>query len=276
MVTGGNWLSARTLVPLVIPPLYIAIVSLVERRWGPSWSGRMTAIPTQTTTVILLVALVDGIDPAAAVSGGAILGVISLSSFAIVYGLASNRYGWLPSVALAVTAFLLSGLLMLYVHGPDVLDAIVAVGIVLGVAYGLRRIRSPLHEGRRAAIGLPVRMGLATALVLFVALSVPLFGPVAAGTLGVFPIITAPMTVLNHRESGPGASRRYLEGLEWGLIGGVVFFLVLSSLLASRGLGVAFLVGVPLLVATLAACFILPHRFLAEPEHGEPRAEPGS
>jgi len=274
MVSAGNWLAARTLIPLVIPPLYIAIVSLAERKWGPSWSGRLTAIPTQTTTVILLVALADGNGPAAIVSGGAILGVISLSTFAIVYGLVSNRAGWLPSVAIAVAAFLLSALLMVFVHGPDWVDAIVAFGIVLGVAYGLRRIRSPLHEGRRARIGLPVRMGLATALVLFVALSVPLFGAVAVGTLGVFPIITAPMTVLNHRESGPGASRRYLEGLEWGLIAGIVFFFVLATLLASHGPALAFLVGIPLLVATLSACFVLPHRFLSEPRHREVPAEP--
>jgi len=271
MVGLGGWLSARALVPLLIPPLYLAIVSVVERRWGQAWSGRLTAIPTQTTTVVLIVALTDGPALAGAVAGGALLGVISLSGFAAVYGAASTRstVGW--SVASALGGF--GGLagLTFVLHGPSFVDAgaaAVAVGLTVIL---LRRLGTGTTPGRRRAIGLPLRMGLATALVLGVAVSVAFVGPIAAGTLGVFPIITAPMTTLNHEESGPRAARRYLEGLEWGLFGGIAFFLALNQLLASQGIVGAFAISTPVLVVVLLVAFFLPERLL-EGARGRRRA----
>lgn len=265
MVGLGAWLSARALVPLLIPPVYIAIVSLAERRWGQTWSGRLTAIPTQTTTVVLIVALTDGPALAGAVAAGALLGVVSLSGFAAAYGAASTRtpVGW--SVVSALAAFGgLAGLLYV-VHGAPAVDAgAAAVAVALTVAL-LRRLGTASSAGRRRSIGLGVRMGLATALVLGVAVSVAYVGPIAAGTLGVFPIITAPMTALNHEESGAGAARRYLEGLEWGLFGGIAFFLALSAFLGPKGILGAFAIAVPILVVVLLVAFFLPARLLARP-----------
>jgi hypothetical protein len=260
MASFGHWLSVRALAPLLIPPIYIAIVSLAERRWGQSWSGRLTAIPTQTTTVILLVAVTESPNLAGAVAAGALLGVMSLSAFAVGYALVSTRASWPGSVAAGIAAFLALGLGLVYVHGDPVVDAIVAAAAVGASLVVLRRIPASSNGGRRRTIGLPVRMGLALALVISVAISVPYLGPIAAGTLGVFPIITAPMAVLNQEESGPGASRRYLEGLEWGLLGGIVFFLALSLALGPLGVPLAFAVSIPLLVATLLIVFLVPER----------------
>jgi len=257
MTSLGVWLSARTLAPLLIPPVYIAIVSTVERRWGQTWSGRLTAIPTQTTAVILLVALTQGTTTAGAVAAGALLGVISLSAFSVAYGFAAQHASWRVSVTVALAAFFGAGLILAFGHGTPPVDAAAAIGAVAVTLAVLHRLERPAREGKARPIGLPARMAVSAALVLGVSLSVPYLGPIGAGTLGVFPIITAPMTVLNHQESGPGAAVRYLTGLEWGLVGGVVFFLTLSTLLAPSGLAVAFSVGIPLLVVTLLGVFLL-------------------
>ena len=130
MASLGVWLSARTLAPLLIPPVYIAIVSTVERRWGPTWSGRLTALPTQTTAVILLVALTQGTTTAGAVAAGALLGVMSLSAFSVAYGVASQRVSWNASVTVALAAFFGAGLILVLGHGTPPVDAAGAVGAV--------------------------------------------------------------------------------------------------------------------------------------------------
>jgi len=260
----ASWVSVRSIAPLFIPPVYIAIVSVAERRWGQSWSGRLTAIPTQTSTVILLVALTEGPGLAAGVASGAILGVMSLSAFAVGYGLTCSKASWKGSVVVATIVFLASAICLVVIHATLAIDALVAVVVVCGSILGLRRIERIAESGRKKTVRLPVRMALALFLVIFVAVSVPVLGPIAAGTLAVFPIITAPMAVLNQQESGPSASRRYLEGLEWGLFGGIVFFFTLSVLLASQGILVAFTVAIQILVVTLLGSFLVANRLVQE------------
>ena len=265
-----SWLSLRVLATLLIPPVYIAVVSLAERRWGQTLSGRLTALPTQTSTIVLIVAAEQGQAVAGGVAAGAILGVVSLTAFAVSYGAACRWLAWPGSVAVGLGAFFLSGVLMLRVHGSAAVDAAAAVAIVVAAAVLLGRLVDEGGRGNRVAVGLPARMALALLLVVFVAASVTLFGPIATGLLGVFPIITGPMTVLNHRESGPGAARRYLEGLEWGLVGGVVFFLALSDLLEARGLLVAFAVGLPVLLVVQLLCYAVPPRVIPRKEPSRP------
>lgn len=254
------FLSVRALASLVISPVYIAIVYLAEIKWGQAVSGRLTAVPTQTSTIILIVAVSSGTASAAVVASGAILGVISLSAFAIGYGLAArdSSLGW-PTIV-GIAAFFASAAILVEFHGTRIDNALAAIAIVLVSVAVLRRIQSGGVAGGKGKVGVPVRMGLALLLIVSVVALVPVFGPVAAGTLGVFPVITAPMTVLNHRDSGPPAARSYLEGLEWGLVGAVLFFLILSALLGQRGILTAFLVGIPVLVAAQLAAYYLPRR----------------
>ncbi len=257
----GASFSLLALTPLLIPPSYIALVYLAERRWGQSVSGRLAAMPVQTTTVILLITLTVGLGAAGSVASGAILGAISLSAFSALYGLASLRTSWRGSITLALLAFFSSAFLVVVVHGPPVDDffgALVSNGVAIGV---LRRIETPSATAVRSEIGLFQRMALTTALVVMVAVSVPYLGPIAAGTLGVFPVISTPMAVLNHRDSGPGAARRYLEALEWGMFGTVAFFFVLSELLGPWGPFVAFAVALPVLVILQGIFWFVPRNW---------------
>lgn len=256
------WLSPRVLATLLIPPVYIAVVSLAERRWGQTLSGRLTALPTQTSTIILVVAIEQGLSVAAGVAAGAILGIVSLTAFALAYGLASRRLAWPGSLALGLAGFFAVAGAALTVRGSPPVDAVVATVAVVAVAVALARLPRTLASGDRVTVGLATRMALAMVLVVAVAASVTVLGPVATGVLGVFPIITAPMTTLNHRESGASAARRYLEGLEWGLVGGVAYFLLLSDLLRPDGLALSFALGIPLLVVLQLACYVLPPRLL--------------
>ncbi len=257
----GTSFSLLALTPLLIPPSYIAVVYLAERRWGQRVSGRLAAMPIQTTTVILIITLTVGLGAAGSVASGAILGSISLSAFSAFYGLASSSASWKGSITLALLAFFLSALIVVVVHGSPPIDFAGALASILVAITVLRRIETPAAIVGRSEIGLYQRMALTTALVIMVAVSVPYLGPIAAGTLGVFPVISTPMAVLNHRDCGPGAARRYLEALEWGMFGTVTFFFVLSEMLGPWGPFVAFAVALPVLVILQGIFWFVPRRW---------------
>ncbi|XVV39154.1 hypothetical protein ACQPXT_39480 [Streptomyces sp. CA-100214] len=75
---------------------------------------------------------------------------------------------------------------------------------------------------------IPLRMAVATGVVLGIIALAPLIGPHLAGLLSPFPVFGLVMAVFTHRTHGPGAAAAVLDGLVMGLAAPAIFFLTLA------------------------------------------------
>jgi hypothetical protein len=71
---------------LTLTPLFIGLVSLAGRRWGPAITGWLVGLPLTSGPVILFLAMERGEPFAAKAAKGAIMGLISVAAFCLVYG----------------------------------------------------------------------------------------------------------------------------------------------------------------------------------------------
>src|SRR5437867_9741650 len=96
---------------------------------------------------------------------------------------------------------------------------------------------------------LPVRMVLATGLVLVLTGIAPRIGAHLSGLLSPFPVYAGVLAIFAHRQSGAGANA-VLRGLLLGLFAFASFFLVLALGLDRLGIGLSFA------LATLVALLV--------------------
>ena len=78
--------------------------------------------------------------------------------------------------------------------------------------------------------------------MLFIAITeaASLLGPQLSGVLAAAPVYVTVLAVFAHHLEGPGSAIHVVRGLQMGLFGTIVFFLVINSTIERLGIGVAF------------------------------------
>ena len=105
---------------------------------------------------------------------------------------------------------------------------------------------------------LPLRIVVATALVLAITELAPALGPRLSGILATFPVYAAVLAVFAHRTgAGAAAAAQVLGGLLFGLFAFAAFFVVLGTLLERAGVALAFAAATAVALAVQAASFAL-------------------
>ena len=101
----------QVLIELGMAPLLAALATLAGRRLGARAGGVVSAFPAIVGPVLLVDALAHGDAFAARAANGTLLGLISLSGFAVGYGRAAAAgRGWPLSLAVGWTCAALSAL----------------------------------------------------------------------------------------------------------------------------------------------------------------------
>lgn len=241
---------ALLLLKLLLTPILIGGASLAARRWGPSVGGWIVALPLTSGPVTLYLALDRGTAFAAGTAEGSIGGLLGDATFALAYAWLATRCGWRGSVlggfaAFAATAVAIQPL----ITGPAmVLFAIVAVAMAVCL-----RLAPPTTAITTAvplpAWDIPARMIVGTLIVLAVTEAATFLGPQLSGILAAFPVYVTILAVFAHRLEGPEQAISVARGLQIGLFGTIVFFLVVTGTIDRFGIAVAFGAG---LVATVA------------------------
>ncbi|HXF71684.1 MAG TPA: hypothetical protein VNO79_03625 [Actinomycetota bacterium] len=232
---------------IVVTPLLIGAASLAGRRWGHHVGGWLVGLPTTTGLAAFFLAADHGTGFAGDAAVGMLAGTSSQAAFAVAYR-AFVRRGWPPSFAAGCAAFTAStvGLARLPWSAWPTFALVVAT---LAAGYVATRPRDRSTEGVAADLprwDIPVRMGLATAVVLTITGLAPIIGAHLAGLLAPFPVFGSILAVFTHRTHGPRSATAVLHGFVVGLGASAVFFLVLA--LTVRPLG-----PVSFAIATLAA-----------------------
>jgi len=250
------------LLKLSLTPILIGSASLAARRWGPSVGGWLVALPLTSGPVALYLALDRGTSFAASAAQGSIAGLLGDATFALGYAWLARRHGWLASMLGGFGCFALAAAAgQPFLGGPPV---VLFVLVIAAMAICLRL--APPASAAATAVSLPAwdipaRMAIGTLIVLAVTEAAGFLGPQLSGILAAFPVYVTILAVFAHRLEGPAQATGVTRGLQVGLFGTVVFFLVISTALVPFGIIATF--GVAL--AAVAAVQSVSIRLLKRP-----------
>src|SRR5581483_4234494 len=200
------------LLKLTVTPAVIAMATLTARRFGPAVGGWIVGLPLTCAPVVLFVALEHNARFAAHVSAGAVAGVTAEVAFVLAYAAAALRgWGWVRSLVAASVLFAAVGAAVERAHAPlAVLLASAVASLLLGlrVVPVMRRTAWP-----QTRLELPLRMVLATSLVLTVTGLASMLGAGVSGLATTYPLITTTLAVFVHRAAGAEAAVAVYRGL---------------------------------------------------------------
>jgi hypothetical protein len=230
---------ALLLLKLTITPVVIALATLAARRFGPAVGGWLIGLPFTCGPVALFVALEHGPAFASKVATGFVAGVTAQTAFVLGYVAVAARGGrWQPALVAGTASFAIAGA-ALDSLGPSL--GILALCALAVLVVGLRVV--PAGDpaiGAATRYELPLRMVLATGLVLAITAFAATLGPGISGTVTTYPLISSLLAVSVHRAAGPGAAVAVYRGLLAGLFALMGFACTLVVVLARVPLADAF------------------------------------
>lgn len=254
------------LLKVAIAPAFIGIVSLIALRYGHRTAGWMVALPINTGTIIFILVLTEGTAFAAAAALGALLGIISLSVFAIGYARFALRHRWPVCLAVASAGFVASTLVLSQAP-PMVLVGLVGSVLAVTVVLALLPKQSePVTSAPAPRWEIPLRMLTAALLVLVITTAAEGLGPRLSGLLSPIPVFTITLVIFTHSRQGPAPVFVFLNGLQYGLFSFAAFCAVVAVLLEPYGLGVAIGAGLAAFLGVYVLVRMVLSRVPSRPE----------
>ncbi len=232
-------MTTLLLLKLLLVPTLILGVTLAGRRWGPDVAGWLSAFPILSGPILLIIALEQGPDFAAAAAHGTLLAVLAILVFSLAYAWAAQRRSWPDCMFIALFLYALAvlGLRRLDTSLTVSFVSVIAALLLVPLAFpGVPR----WVTGRVTGNDLPWRMGSAAALVLLVTWGATYLGPRLSGLLAMFPVMSTVLVGFSHRQSGGAFATRLLRGMVWGYFSFACFCAVLALTLAEMGIAKSF------------------------------------
>lgn len=236
---------------VVASPLLIGAASLVGRRWGQTVGGWLVGLPLTSGPVAFFLALDHGDAFAAKAAGGSLGGTAAEALFVLAYAFAAKHLSWPLSLCAGAAGFAAGAALTALARLPLAALLFAALG-----ALALALLLLPRYPaGERLVMArprwdIPLRMLVATLLILGLTQAAPVLGARLAGTLATFPVFASVLSVFAHHIEGKAAATRVLRGLLLGLFGFVGFFYVLASILERAGIAGGFLLATAVALMT--------------------------
>ncbi|CAB4710924.1 MAG: hypothetical protein F2663_09860 [Actinobacteria bacterium] len=228
------------LLKLTVTPIVIAIATLAARRYGPVVGGWLIGLPVTAGPVTVFLNASHGPAFASRTAAGVVGGVTAQGLFVLGFAAAMRTgRGWRFGIAVASVVFLASAFAMRALGLDTLAFAVLAVVTLL---VGIKLVRAD-GAGVRVAPpkwDLPLRMALATALVVTVTAAASSLGPVLSGVLTTYPILSTLLAVFAFRNGGLAPALSVYRGLLLGLFALESFALTASLLLGHVSSAVTF------------------------------------
>lgn len=223
--------SLALAVKLFAAPALIGVASLAGKRWGPNAAGLVGGLPLIGGPVVLAIGLTDGAQMATRVALAAPVGVWATLGYLLTVGYASVHGRWYVAIPLGW---------MIYLSAAVLLDkAGLAYSIVLGIAIlpalwfaatrWLPKPSAPAATVHLPKIELLARIIAAVVLVLSLTTAAGFLGPSLTGVLAGAPVAATVIPAFTLANAGRDALLLALRGFLTGLMGFVVFFLILGN-----------------------------------------------
>jgi hypothetical protein len=255
-------------VKALLAPSFVVGASLTVRRFGPQVGGLVGGLPVVAGPILLVFALMEGSDFAARAAAATLLGLVSLTSFVVVYGRLASRGPWPACLLAGSLAFALLTVAFSAVEVPAGTALVVSC---TGFALGLLLLPHPgpalQPPATPPAWDLPLRAGCALALVLALTTAASSLGAQLSGLLAPFPVITTVLATFTHAQHGADETVRVLRGMTKGFVAYALFCFTLASTLPTLGIAGAFALATAAALLTQA---LMIHRMrTAQPARAE-------
>lgn len=227
-------------VQLLVAPALVATATLAARRWGHRVGGLISAFPAIVGPVLLIGAERHGSAFAAQAATGTLIGLVSLSAFALACGRTAPHVSW-PVSLMAGWAFAAAAAALASTVEASLTGALAIAVASLALAYrGLAPgvFQASWLDPPRG--DLAVRMALTFLLVASLAAAGGWLGPTASGVLAALPVLACVLAAFTHARSGGAASSQLLRGMLSGMPGFVIFCALVAGLIEHAGVGVTF------------------------------------
>jgi hypothetical protein len=257
---------------VTVAPALVAGATLFGRRFGDTAAGLVAGLPIVAGPILWFYAMEQGPDYAASAAVATLLGLVSLSFFAIAYAWRAWSQGSVLSCLILSWLAFAFGTIVINrtMHGglPSLTHALLYG--VLALFLALRSLPPMEPPTERAAPGpwdLPLRMLAAAALVWALTALAQRLGPVLGGLLTPFPVASTVLAVFAQRQGGGEAAVAMLKGLLLALNAFAAFCAVLAlslpqvqaPLAFTLALGAAILVQGGVVFWRNRARFLRPH-----------------
>ncbi|WP_199752653.1 hypothetical protein [Actinoplanes sp. ATCC 53533] len=230
------------LLKLALAPALVVGSSMAGRRWGPPVAGTLVALPIVAGPILLIISLDQGTTFGAHAASAALLGLVSLSLFALILAWACQSMGWWSALLVAWAGTLVADICLSRLAVRPGIGLLLVLASAWTVAKLLPKEPSEPGGDLRAAKwpwwDLPGRA--AGVLVVIVTTAASALGPQATGVLAPFPIATSVLTAFVLAQRGPAAAVRVLRGIPHGLLGFAVFCVLVAVLIKPLGARVGF------------------------------------
>ncbi len=225
---------------LVMTPLIIAAATLIARRWGERIGGLVIGLPLTSGPVSVFFAIEQGRDFAAGAALEAILGLVAVTVFCLAYVAASKRLAWYLASAASISLYLLAVWLVSFLAPGLGWEVILVPALLAAALLWLGKVEGAGKPIVTPWWDLPLRMVIATTLLVLITTGAGLLGPKWGGLLSPFPIFTFVMATFSHSQGGPSAAWRLIRGVLSGLFSYTAFFVVVGLMVQRDNLVVVY------------------------------------
>jgi hypothetical protein len=222
--------------------------------------GWFVGLPLTSGPVAFFLALEYGTAFARDAAIGALGGTAAQGLFCLAYVWSAIRLAWPLALCTAFIAFAIGATLLqaLALPLPFLLLAVVLI-LLMAVRVAPQNASTAIPLAP-PVWDIPVRMAVATALVVILTGVALLLGPRLTGLLGTFPVFATVLIVFAQRTKGIAAAQQVVGGLLFGLFAFTAFFLIIAICIERAGITIAFASALALALAIQGATLTLVRR----------------
>ncbi|MDG9855223.1 hypothetical protein N5C93_29230 [Pseudomonas nitroreducens] len=213
---------------LTLVPLFLLLVSLSGRWWGPAVAGCLAALPAIAGPILYLITVEHGRDFGAHAALLALAAIFAAEAFNFAYAWICRRHGWLLALTGAMLAWLVAGWALTQLPASPVWALLAAAVGTLTSQLCMPRAELSAAVAPLGRFELGLRMLAGALLTLAVTALAGWAGPSWSGLLAVFPLLSIVLCVSSQRLHGPGFVIALLRGMVTGRPAFAAFCLCLA------------------------------------------------
>jgi hypothetical protein len=248
------------LLKLTLVPLFLGLISLVGKRYGPSAAGWLAGLPVIVGPILFLLALENGAQFSANAAVFTLASVLTLIAFGVGYAWTAMKFprgGVFAAAVVALAAWFVAALVVRTIAFTPITAALAAYGVLL-VGTRLYPHVAPIA----AASPLPkselfLRMAAGAVLTLIVTAIAATVGEEWSGIAALAPLLTPILAVFTHARSGAEHAVAMLRSLVRGVFALATFCFVLSLSLPTMGIAKGFVLSIVAALAVHTVTFFM-------------------
>lgn len=206
-------MNSLLLLKLFLAPLFVALVSYIQQRWGDGIGGRLIGLPLTTGPFIFIIFVQDGRDFAARAAHGVLVGQVALIIYCWIYAKSALKMSWARALSVGTLACLLvGGVLTSFEIGLPVLLPLLIGTWSLAFKFW-PKYSNPPRDMQTPSWELPARLFATVTLILILTGFASVLGPRVAGALATYPVIISILGAFSQKRFGPTVTVATLHGL---------------------------------------------------------------